>query len=362
MKKSLLTAFFCLLFLIALTRAAHAWIWADAIPPTLISGGTIPISQADINAAIAQALFQINSELWKFQKMDRLGRGFANAGLYASHAATQRNYQGYDTWALTVGTMAGLHAPAFEYSYYKNLPKKLRYMGDVTAGAMLLPYSVCVGFHLGKGFYLAPKFGMLTYKMYNYKVNGYNAGANFSYQIVKKVKAGYQVFVWRGLAVGTGFIYQNNSVEMKYKLFNKDSQISGPIYYSIRPQLAFNIRTETYTIPVEINTSIRLLWILNLSAGAGIDVAFGTSRIKAKAYTPIYVFDFTSALGLGTSNVIAPGLAWVYGEQKGKLGKWYFPKVMAGIGISIGPVVIDVPISYYFIKGFSLGVSAGIEW
>jgi hypothetical protein len=41
------------------------------------------------------------------------------------------------------------------------------------------------------------------------------------------------------------------------------------------------------------------------------------------------------------------------------------PKILTGIGIMMGPVILDIPISYYFFRqgaGLSIGISLGIVY
>lgn len=359
MKKILLIS---LLLVLAggLNDRAMAWILIDAIPPR-VSG----VPQANVDAAVQSTLNEVRAELLKYQSQKKLARGLANASAYSAHAGTQRGYQGYDIVAVTIGTMAGAQLPAFEIGYYKDLSKKLRYKGDLDAGAALVPWSLQVGLHLGhfnsklEGLYVAGKFGYVPFTYEDYKVKGLNTGVAINYQIFKKVKAGYQVFVWRGVSVGTGLYYQRNELVMKHNLGIHSRTIGGmpSMRYFVEPKFNFNIFTQSYVVPLEVSTSIRVLWVLNLSAGGGIDFAVGESRIKAKGYTWAYILDLT-----GTLSTTSPGFAYVYGEQKGTMGKWWLPKVTAGVGFSFGPVVIDVPVTYYFIKGFGVGLSLGFEW
>ncbi len=343
-----------------LNDRAMAWILIDARSPQVTG-----VSQASVDAAVQNVLRDVRAELLKYQSQKKLARGLANASAYSAHAATQRGYQGYDIVAVTVGTMAGAHLPAFEIGYYKDLSKKLRYKGDLDAGAALVPWSLQVGLHLGHfnskldGLYVAGKFGYVPFTYEDYKVRGLNTGVAINYQIFKKVKAGYQVFVWRGVSVGTGLYYQRNDLVMKHNLgYHSDTIGGSPLQrYLVEPQFKFNIFTQSYVVPLEASTSIRLLWVLNLSVGGGIDFAIGESHIKARGHTWAYILDLTG--GITTTS---PGFALVYGEQKGTMGKWWLPKVTAGVGFSFGPVVIDVPVTYYFIKGFGVGLSLGFEW
>ena len=344
--------------------SARAWIWIDAIPPQ-IGGGSV--TQAQVNTAVNQALYNIRTELLKYQSQAKMGRAFADASAYSAHAGTQRGYQGYDIVAITIGTMAGARVPSLatpDIDYFTKISKKLKYNGDIDAGASMVPWSMQIGLHLGHfnsvldGLYVGWKFGGVKFTYQDYLVEGYNAGIALNYQIFKKVKAGYQVFVWRGVSIGTGLYYQQNNISMKHDL-GRQSQTVGPAVFYVDPKLKFNIFTKSYVIPLEISTSIRLLWVLNLSIGGGIDFAIGDSKIEAKGSTWGYFLDPFGATG---STQLAPGYAVVYGKQKGHIGQWYLPKVTAGVGFSFGPVVIDVPVSYYFVRGLSVGLSIGFEW
>lgn len=340
----------------------RAWIWIDAIPPR-IGGGSI--SQAQVDAATSQALMKIRTELLRYQYQEKLGRAFANASAYSAHAGTQRGYQGYDIVAITIGTMAGAHVPSLDMDYYTNISKKLKFKGDIDAGASMVPWSLQVGLHLGhlnsalEGLYLGWKFGGVKFTYRDYQVEGYNAGIAVNYQIFKKVKAGYQVFVWRGVSIGTGLYFQKNNITMKHDLGKQSESVGPGVAFYIDPKLKFNIATQSYVVPLEVSTSIRLIWVLNLSVGGGVDFAIGESSIVAKGSSLGY---FVDMLGLTGSSQLSPGYALVYGKQKGHIGQWYLPKLTAGIGFSFGPVVIDVPVTYYFVRGLGVGLSVGFEW
>ncbi len=360
MKKYIL--FYAAICIAIFPGIARAWIWIEAIPPR-IAGGSV--TQAQVNTAVSQALFNIRTELLKYQSQEKMGRAFANASAYSAHAGTQRGYQGYDIVAITIGTMAGAHVPSLDIDYYRNISKKMKYKGDIDAGAAMVPWSMQIGLHLGHfnpaldGLYVGWKFGGVKFTYQDYQVEGYNAGIAINYQIFKKVKAGYQVFVWRGVSIGTGLYYQLNNVSMKHDLGKQSESVAPGVSFYIDPKLKFSIFTQSYVVPLEVSTSIRLIWVLNLSVGGGIDFAIGDSKIQAKGSTWGY---FVDPLGLTGSAQLSPGYAVIYGKQKGYIGQWYLPKLTAGIGFSFGPVVIDVPVTYYFVRGLGVGLSVGFEW
>jgi hypothetical protein len=38
------------------------------------------------------------------------------------------------------------------------------------------------------------------------------------------------------------------------------------------------------------------------------------------------------------------------------------PKIMTNIGFKFGPVILDVPVTYYFGNGFNAGITLGAVW
>lgn len=362
MKRFIILALAGTVFFSLTAREARAWIYVGATPPNIGAGSYYAgaVTQATVNQAVAAGMQNLYlTQLWKFQNQPRLAKGFANAAAYSVHAATQRGYQGYDKFAITIGTMAGAQLPSLDYDYYRDIPKKLKYKGDLYAGAALNPLAVQIGIKVTDFFYLAPKFGMLNYSYYGYAVKGITGGLMMNFQLAKKKKAGYQVFVWRGFSLGTGLLYERYIVAMNQglgKMTNDVPGSSGLLKYVIDPKFKMTLKNQAIVLPVELSTSFRLLWIVNLSLGGGIDFVRSSAEIKVKGYSPAYLMD------LGGQVPGSAGMVYAYGRQGGRMGNWFFPKLTAGVGLSFGPVVIDIPVTYYFVKGLGVGLSVGFEW
>ncbi len=309
-------------------RDARAWLYGTS----------------SINNDAAQQF--INQALLPYQRQAKLVKGFANASAYSSHVATQRGYQGFDKFAITVGTMAGAQVPATttNLGYYKDLVRQLRKEGDVYVGVAWNAWSLNVGVKLPADFTISAKFGMLKYTYQEYSFDGINAGGMLNYQIVRPVSPPVKFVLWRGLSIGTGLLWQRNHTLLR---FNGYTFSSGG--YAVRPLLRMFIKTESYVIPLEISTAVRLLWVLNIHAGAGIDFAFGSSRLNY------------SSVGTMAGNGLV-GLYSIYGRQGGKGPTKFLPKIFCGPGLNFGPVIIDIPFTYYFNNGFDVGVTFGVVW
>ena len=66
-----------------------------------------------------------------------------------------------------------------------------------------------------------------------------------------------------------------------------------------------------------------------------------------------------TALGVEQSQ---PGYLTTDAGVKGARPKAFAAKAMAGIGFGVGPVMVDIPVTYYFNNGLSVGVSVGFVW
>jgi hypothetical protein len=308
-------------------REAKAWI---------IGGVSNPAAQASFYDAIFQ-----------YQRQSKLVKGFANAGVYSSHVATQRGYQGYDKFEITIGTMAAAQVPAtvVDLGYYKKLAESLRKQGDVYVGVAWNAWSLNVGFKVPTtDLSISAKFGMLKYSYADFDFDGKNAGGMINYQIISPKAPPVKFILWRGLSVGTGFMWQYNNT-----LYHYTSDPFTSNGFLLQPKLKIYAKSESFVIPLELSTAIRLFWVLNIHAGGGVDFAWGSSRLNYSTIGTI--------AGGGTVGMFA-----AYGKQGGTGPTKVLPKIFCGPGLNFGPVIIDIPFTYYFNNGFDIGVTLGVMW
>jgi hypothetical protein len=302
------------------------------------------IGTTSISDPVAQQF--INQTLLPYQRQAKLVKGFANASAYSSHVATQRGYQGFDKFSITLGTMGAGQVPATttNLGYYKTLVDQLRKQGDIYVGVAWNAWALNVGVKLPADFTISAKFGMLKYNYMYFKFDGICAGGMLNYQIVSPKSPPVKFILWRGLSIGTGLLWQRNNTLLKYKA----TPLSGGGYV-VQPELRMFIKTESYVIPLEISTAVRLFWVLNIHAGLGIDFAMGSSRLNYSSMGTI--------AGNGTAGIYS-----VYGKQGGNGPTKFLPKIFCGPGLNFGPVIIDIPFTYYFNNGFDVGATFGIVW
>jgi len=332
----------------------------------------------DINTAFrtsfTTALNGLNNELKDIKaKPEEFIKAWGDAGIFASHGATQRAYGGYKTFAVTVGPMVGLRLPGSPFTIMDdldNLTDKLKEEQDIKLGFNPQMLNVNVGINtskfLLKDLYLGLHFGFMKVDTpiegSPFSFSNFSLGVTANYQLVAPKTLAKGLLVWRGVNVGSGFIYQGTKISYglglePFKGGDFTSQgISGKII--IDPTLTLDMNINTFVIPIEVTTAVRLLWFLNIPLGVGVDLGFGKSDIRVGMKGDIYPEYSTSAGDLVTD---IPGYLSL--SAGGDMPPSFFNfKIMTGVGLNFGPVIIDIPVTLYLDDGYSVGVSVGFIW
>lgn len=129
-----------------------------------------------------------------------------------------------------------------------------------------------------------------------------NFGIVGQYRIVAERSVGLSVLKWGGVDVATGLKYSN--LELGYSTeINESFEAEGQGISADGPAvLAAN--SKNFSIPLEVSTSARLLYVLNLVGGLGADLNFGKTTASA-TFNPEITSDSddANADGTGTANV-----------------------------------------------------------
>jgi hypothetical protein len=200
----------------------------------------------------------------------------------------------------------------------------------------------------------------------DYKVN-YDTnifGILLNYQFIGQKSILARSMLWRGVSIESGFIFTKNKTAF-YKELNavtgSGTADALTIDYEVDPSIDFIIDNKSYIIPVEVYTSLRLLYIVNLGVGAGFDyVAGGSSKLTLGSAGGVTITN--DGVAAGTSGLVGEkGTITIDTSSKDDADK-FRGKLMANIGLSLGPVFIDMPATIYLDNGYAVGLSAGIVW
>lgn len=364
MRKKITVALAALCLFAGLAMSADAATITGTAPTT---GGVIPAFDTALQNAFNAALADVNSNsaISKFSDQTDLARGFANANAYSSHAGTIQGYQNYDLFFVSVGVMAGVQAPSTEPDYYTSdsLEDDLRADGDVEAGVGA-SIAINAGIHakfIAYGLYLSGIFGKVKLgdaESDDYDFDSTVIGGRVNYALIQSHGILLGFLKWRGLSIGSGFIYQKSEANYQFTI----DTVSQPISYgsggtlTVDPTVNFGFETTTYTVPIDIVTSFQLLWILNITLGGGVDIVYGHTDLNLDAAGDVNVA-FT-----GAPATITPGRVEIDGSTRDVSPDRFHPKLMAGVGVQIGPIKLDVPVIYYPDAGAAVGVTAAFVW
>jgi hypothetical protein len=113
-------------------------------------------------------------------------------------------------------------------------------------------------------------------------------GLHLQYLVIDgKNIGGLGLLNWGGVAFTTGFDTSSNT--MTYKVGQKITATSSGTTFTWTPNSssALMLDANSFTIPLEVSTSIRLAYILSLFGGVGVDLNFGKSTVSANMTGPI---------------------------------------------------------------------------
>jgi len=368
---------FCLLFVFAMVIPVFAEIKVTGHAPTVTGTGP-DLFNTETQKAFDKALIDLNDQLKVFKNPDNFLKAMGDSSVYASHGATTRGYGGYKLFSVTVGPMVGVQLPSGISTIMDDingLADALEENGDIKLGFNPNVINVNIGLsmgilkflpqHLGiinrnnlyigfrVGYFNLPEIDLGEGSKLNY--NNLTLGLTANYQIIPSISlAG--LIVWRGVNLGSGVIYSRSKLDFGISVDKDISQPIGNTGASIDlydPRALVNLSTSTVTIPLEAITALKLL-IFNIPIGIGADLSFGSTSLGAGVDAKIKYDNLPSYVKEDKKGDIT-----ATGELSSSPHFFNF-KIMTGFGITAGPVVLDIPITFYPSGGYNFGVTIGI--
>ena len=338
-------------------------------------------------------------DLGQFSSQPKLVQGFANAGSTAAHLGTQRSFSDYRIFAVTVGTGLAASAPGLNEAAIGDAVGDIETEGDLYVGAAVQPITASLGVNTGRWLpgtrmdvkvgYADIPAGLIADEV---SFNAVSFGLGVSYQLVPTYNFPIGFLRWRGVTASSGLIVQRNTTNIEIDVggeegFNSESVTFGDLgvsdedlrdipgnqtnqiagaetevgYLNVKPVLHAGIDSRTFSIPLEVSTGVRVLWLFELNAGAGVDMVFGSSQVSVGSsaevdFVETQVAESLLSVSRGTASVTA-------GTTNGP--QFLRPRLTAGLGLNLGPLKLDVPLMLYFdSEGNSVmaGVNLGVVW
>lgn len=188
-------------------------------------------------------------------------------------------------------------------------------------------------------------------------------GFHGKYKLILPKSISFGLLNWGGLDFVSGFTYASNSLKYQSS-FDPQSTGVGTVSdpkINITPAGSIGLSNTAIAIPFEIATSVRLLYILSLFGGVGIDLNFGRSTIDmAVGSTSI-----TSTVGGTTTTLSDASLKITASESSG--GRFGDARFFGGTAINLVPLkstnmlslIVQGNVTVSGNYGVMLGVRAG---
>jgi hypothetical protein len=394
-----------LLFLCAAGAAAQADLSVPLYPelnlenpdPDNIDEATIEQVEDLFNEEFARvvdaAIEAANTEIGDYGELSQLARGFGDAAVFTGHAASQRSYPDYRRFYVNLGSSLAVQLPARNPEGFEALREKIRTSGDVYVGAAWQPWAISVGTKLSvisDKLYVGGSFGYLdntiTVEGTEIALSAQSVGLFGHYRVVDGFWRNGPIR-WRGVGVGSGLLWHGTGLSLDFtglgsfteamesgaellpSEFNDALEATDSGYdptaplgsLTVSPTLQLGTETREFTIPLELSTGVRLLYLLDISVGAGVDLNFGRSTAAFEATGTAeaggYVQDSTymsispGTVALSSSTTSSPSFAK--------------PRINTAVSLNMGPVKLTVPLAYHFgsgAAGLSGGINLGLLW
>jgi len=326
---------------------------------------TVGMLNGEIKKSFDNALVDLKKQFneIEFGKPKKFLGAMGNSSVYGSHGATTRGYGGYKAFSITLGPMFGFQLPSADIASLMDnigdLSDTLQKDGDINLGVS--PNAINVDFGLNMGFikldklYLGLRVGYfkLPSLAEGFSYDYFMMGPTVNYQIIPSVDL--LLIKWRGVSLGSGLLFNNSNIKVSVPLGDSINQPIGTGMGTLHmePKASLKLKVNTVTIPLEAVTAVKLL-IFNIPLGLGVDFAFGETSLG---------FGVDSDIEL--QNLPANYQTASKGDISVKAGASNNPtffnfKIMTGFGFSLGPVVIDIPFTYYPAgPGYNLGLTLG---
>lgn len=343
----------------------------------------------EVGVAFDKTIVDARTKLAGFKDQKQLAQGMANANVYSTNSATLQGFQNYSLFAVSSGFMLGLQAPSLSVSP-GSIGKDIAKEGDLYAGVGVGFTYLNIGINCSKfllpGLYLNAKYGGLSQDVGDFSMDFKVMGVGVNYKILEP-KSFVGLVKWRGISVGSGFYMQMDKLNMKivpdslttpahfreavlsgattaqdsadkktlldqmgYTASNPDANVT------LTPEFNMGLDISTYTVPLEVNTAVALLWgIINVNAGLGMDMNFGSAKIVLEGESLAKISSDTTKVTFSPAKVKVDG-STDNGPSFARM------RAMTGVGLGLGPVKLDIPLIYYFNSGLAFGVTAAVVW
>lgn len=178
-------------------------------------------------------------------------------------------------------------------------------------------------------------------------------GAHVQYSLIQPKSLGVGLLNWGGVNLTSGLTYADNTLSGRNTYGTTSSgsgTLSSPLI-SGAASGAITLKSTALTVPLEVSTSVRVLYILSLFGGAAIDFNFGKATLDLDLSAPL-----TSTVNGSSSSL---GTAALKTSQSGS-GRSTDLRFFAGTAINLVPLKNTNVLSLLVQANASVGGTYGV--
>jgi hypothetical protein len=247
------------------------------------------ITDAAFRSAVDTELTKIQNDLNKDlpanSNMDRFMVGMANSSVYSGKGVATDYVTDFSVF--TVGLGVGVGADMEKDPTTASDFSGVGFQGALQFGLNMgiLPVEKVGKIEMER---LNVMFNMMKYDYEDATAGINNAGVK-SFGVMASYKwkdgKGTRAAGWGGVKLHTG--YQFNSIDFNFtKSINEPVSVSagaGTINTTLTANPSAGLEVATHSIPLEISTDVRFLYILSLYGGLGVDYSWGEAKAKVNS-------------------------------------------------------------------------------
>lgn len=348
------------------------------VPQLEVNGTPIDASYLEPFATALETQIETDPDIAKYTDQPDLAQGFADAGSASALSGMFRTPRSYKIFSAAWGFGIAVSLPEMKAIDELDSGDFFREEGDAYGGIAVHPFNLSVGINLGfllDGLRATAKFGYFDFTSEgigsDFAFSSLSVGAGLNYSLIKAKSVPLGIVKWEGIVVSSGLFYQRN--EAKISVTPDDNSYASATITTgdvglggtdvigtlvTEPEVRATITSSTFTIPLEVATAVRVLYIIDLMVGAGVDFNFGSSEVVLSSSSRV---DFEVDPGYGLPVSSDPGSIDVINKTTAD-PRFVRPRLMTALGISAGPVKFEIPFTVYFDSDgntYVTGITAG---
>jgi hypothetical protein len=328
-------------------RAATVTVSVDPVAGSQLAS-QLGITTDQLSAQLAQqiqsALVTLNPEAYVRALAD--AQAFSNKGLGVDYASNPSLFVigAAGNFAVSLGDK-GL-GEAYSQHPVMGLAPNVSIHGGLNLGFLGLDSLTLFGNYFTRG---------LSIKEYDGDLSNY--GVHLQLKLFAAPNDGSFLFKWGGLNVTSGFEYSHLTVRLQRPLSTTVllSGSAGSTNATFDGNGTLTVDTTAQTIPIELTTNIRLLYVLSLFAGAGFDIQLGSGDMDVNLSGNL------SAPSPNGGDKLALGQAKVTVTQPAQPSPSQI-RLLAGVQLNLSVVKIFVQANASPNSSFSGGGGVRVAW